>query len=79
MRIKLLIVMIILGACHLLGEIKLTGKLLFPTAKGEKQYDAVITITRAEILIDCASNRLFGPFTLLWARIQRKWCTSYQS
>lgn len=62
MRIKLLIVMmIILGVSQLLGEIKLTGKLLIPTAKGEKQYDAVITITRAEIMIECA-KKIFQSF-----------------
>lgn len=43
---------IILVVSNLLG-IKAAGKLLIPTAGGEKSYRGVITITRAEIKIEC--------------------------
>jgi hypothetical protein len=56
-----IIMVIIMVAGQLLGEIRAAGKLLIPTAKGEKQYDAVITITRAEIMIECA-KKIFQPF-----------------
>lgn len=62
MRIKLLIVMmIILGVCQLLGEIKVKGKLLIPTATGEKPYKCVMVIKRTEIWIECAL-KIFQPF-----------------
>ena len=57
-----LIVMIILLVGQLLGNIKITGKLLIPTTGGgEKSYKGVLTITRAKIRIECDQN-IFQPF-----------------
>jgi hypothetical protein len=61
MRVKLLIVMTIILASQLLGEIKAGGKLLIPTATGEKPYKCVMVITRAEIRLEC-DKRIFQPF-----------------
>jgi hypothetical protein len=56
--IVIAVVMILTG--QLSGEIKAAGKLLIPTAKGERQYCAVITFTRAEINIEC-KEKIFQP------------------
>lgn len=57
------LVMIFLAG-HLFGQIKETGKLLIPTAGGNKPYKAVITITREEIVIECREKifQLFNEF-----------------
>lgn len=60
-KIILFVMVMIFVTGQLSGEIKAAGKLLIPTAKGEYQYDAVITITRAEIGIECAL-KIFQPF-----------------
>jgi hypothetical protein len=57
-----LIVMIILLMGQLLGNIKITGKLLIPAAiGGEKSYKGILTITRAKIRIEC-DKKIFQPF-----------------
>lgn len=61
-RKPILIVMVIILACQLLGEVKAAaGKLLIPTAGGEKPYNCVMVITLAGIEIECAS-KIFQPF-----------------
>ncbi len=52
---------IVLLASHLLGQIKAAGKLLIPTAGGRKSYKGIITITRAEIKIEC-DKKIFQRF-----------------
>lgn len=60
-RKVVLVIMIIILTGRLLGEIKAAGKLLIPTSEGkEKSYRGVITITRAEILIECQA-KIFQP------------------
>ncbi|MGD2090030.1 MAG: hypothetical protein PVH61_27890 [Candidatus Aminicenantes bacterium] len=57
-----LIVMIILLVGQLLGNIKITSKLLMPTTGGgEKSFKGVLTITRAKIRIEC-HKKIFQPF-----------------
>lgn len=58
--IFIVLVMIFLTG-KLSGNIKVTGKLLIPTAKGERMYDSVITFTRVEICIECLKE-IFQPF-----------------
>lgn len=55
-----IVMVIIFLTGHLLGNIKVAGKLLIPTAKGKKKYRAVITFTRAEICIECY-KKIFQP------------------
>ena len=64
MRAKLLIVMTIILASQLLGEIKADGKLLIPTATGEKPYKCVMVITQVEIRLECDKKifKLFNHF-----------------
>ncbi|MGD2086066.1 MAG: hypothetical protein PVH61_07775 [Candidatus Aminicenantes bacterium] len=59
----ILIIMVIILVGQLLGEVKAAaGKLLIPTAEGkEKPYRGAITITRAEILIEC-QEKIFQLF-----------------
>jgi hypothetical protein len=57
----MIFMVIIMVAGHLLGEIKAVGNLLILTAKGEKRYEVIITVTRAEIMIECA-KKIFQPF-----------------
>jgi hypothetical protein len=69
----LIIMVIILLTGQLLGQIKAkaAGKLIITTANGEKPYDAVITMTRAEIMIECA-KKIFQPFNEFDAPKQAK-------
>jgi hypothetical protein len=67
----MILMVIIMVAGQLSGEIRASGKLLIPTAKGEKPYDAVITITQAEILIEC-QEKIFQPFNEFDAPKQSK-------
>jgi len=62
-RKSILIIMIIILAGQLLGEIRsVAGELLIPNAKGERNsYKGFITITQSEILIEC-QEKLFSPF-----------------
>jgi hypothetical protein len=61
MKPIMIIMVIILLTGQLLGDIKATGKLLIPTAKGNKPYNAVIIITRAVVRIEC-EKKIFKPF-----------------
>ena len=56
-----IIIMMIVGACQLLGEIKAAGRLLIPTATGEEPYKCVIVIKQTEILIEC-DRKIFQLF-----------------
>lgn len=67
----IIIIVIILLTGQFLGEIKVTGKLLILTADGKKSYDAVITITQAEIMIECV-KKIFQPFNVFEAPLQAK-------
>jgi hypothetical protein len=67
----MIIMVIILLTGQILGDIKAAGKLLIPAAAGEKQYDAVITITQAEIMIECV-KKIFQPFNEFDAPKQAK-------
>jgi hypothetical protein len=61
-RKPVLIAMVIILVAQLLGEVKTaTGKLLIPTAAGEKPYNCVMVITPAEIGIEC-TMKIFQPF-----------------
>lgn len=59
-KIYSIVLVIIFLTGHILGNIKVAGKLLIPTAKGEKKYRAVITFTRKEICIECY-KKIFQP------------------
>lgn len=59
-KILFIILVMIFITGQLSGNVKVTGKLLIPTAKGEKKYRAVITFTRAEICIECY-KKIFQP------------------
>jgi len=64
--------MIILLVGQLLGNLKITGKLLIPTATGgEKSYKGVLTITRAKIRIEC-DQKIFQPLNELDAPRQAR-------
>jgi hypothetical protein len=52
-KVMIVIIMVIVMVYQLLGEIKARGKLLIDSASGKKYYNAVITIKRAEVLIEC--------------------------
>ena len=67
----MIIMVITMAAGLLLGEIKAAGKLLIPTANGEKRYDVIITITQKEIMIKC-SKKIFQPFNEFDAPKQSK-------
>jgi hypothetical protein len=56
---------------QLLGNIKVAGRLLIPTAGGEKPYNCVMVITRASIEIECAL-KIFQPFNQFDAPKQTK-------
>lgn len=64
-----LIFMVTIVVCQLLGEVKVAaeikaaGKLLIPSAAGEKSYKGVLRITRAVIRIEC-DEKIFKPFNL---------------
>jgi hypothetical protein len=62
-RKMVLIVMVIVLGGQLLGNIKVTGRLLIPTAEGQKPYKAVMVITRAVVRIEC-EKKIFQPFNL---------------
>jgi hypothetical protein len=66
----MIIMVIILLTGQLLGDIKAAGKLLIPTAKGNKPYNAVIIITRALVRIEC-EKKIFQPFNLDAPKQQR--------
>ena len=55
------ILVILLVSGHLSGQIKAAGKLIIPTANGDKPYKAVICITRSELEIEC-SEKIFRHF-----------------
>jgi len=57
----IIFVVIIILFGQLFGEITAPCKLIIPTAKGVKGYDAVITVTQMEIMINC-SKKIFQPF-----------------
>lgn len=59
--IMIIIMVIVMADGQLSGEVKISGKLSILTAKGAVLYDAVITITPAEITIKCA-KKIFQPF-----------------
>jgi hypothetical protein len=70
--VLIVIVIVIILACQLLGEVKAAaGKLLIPTAGGEKPYNCVMVITRAGIEIECAL-KIFQPFNQFDAPKQTK-------
>ena len=70
-RKMVLIVMVIVLVGQLLGNIKVTGRLLIPTAGGEKPYNCVMVITQAGIEIECAL-KIFQPFNQFDATKQAK-------
>ncbi len=51
-----------------MGQIKVVGKIVIPTASGEKAYKAVIKITQEEITIECRKKifQLFNEFNTPW-------------
>ena len=56
------VIMVIVMACQLSGEIKsVVGELLVPTATGETRYKGIITITSAVIEIEC-QEKIFQLF-----------------
>jgi hypothetical protein len=63
-KLGMTVLIIIFVSGHVYGQIKAAGKLLIPTAYGEKQYKAVIRITRSHIEIECKEKifRLFNAF-----------------
>lgn len=71
-----LILMVTIVVCQLLGEvraaaeIKAAGKLLIPSAAGEKSCKGVLRITRSVIRIEC-DKKIFQPFNLDEPRQQR--------
>ena len=69
-RKMVLIVIFIILVGQLLGNIKVTGRLLIPTAEGQKPYKAVMVITRAVVRIEC-DKKIFQPFNLDAPRQQR--------
>lgn len=52
---------ILFMAGYVFGQMKVPGKLFIPTAGGTKSYQAVIAITRTEIVIECR-EKIFQPF-----------------
>lgn len=71
-RKPVLIIMIIILVGQLLGEVKAAaGKLLIPTAAGEKPYNCVMVITQTGIEIECAL-KIFKPFNQFDAPKQAK-------
>jgi hypothetical protein len=62
---------ILFMAGYALGQVKAAGKLLIPTADIKKPYQAVITITRAEIVIEC-QEKIFQLFNKFKAPKHRK-------
>jgi len=67
----IIFVVIIILFGQLLGEIRVPGKLIIPTANGEKRYDVIITITKTEMMIECA-KKIFQPFNEFDAPKQSK-------
>ncbi len=63
-KLGMTVLIFIFVSGFLIGQIKAAGKLLIPTAYGEKQYKAVIRITRENIEIECSEKifRLFNAF-----------------
>jgi len=61
----LIIILAISNLCGPLtsAEIKAAGKLLIPTANGEKLYKCVIVFTRTEIRLEC-DEKIFQSFNL---------------
>jgi hypothetical protein len=55
---------ILFMAGHVFGQVKTAGKILISGAKGARAYQAVITITQAEIVIECQEKifQLFNEF-----------------
>jgi hypothetical protein len=70
-RKTMVVMVIILFTGQLIGGIRAAGKLLIPTANGEKLYNAVITIKRAEVMIEC-EKKIFQPFNEFDAPRQAK-------
>ena len=60
--IMTLIVLFMVG--QVFGQVKTTGKIWIPAAGGKKAYQAVITITQTEIVIECQEKifQLFNEF-----------------
>jgi hypothetical protein len=54
-----------------MGQIKAVGKILIPTASGEKCYDAVINITQDKVEIEC-SKKIFQLFNEFDTPLYRK-------
>lgn len=59
--IMALVIILLAGNLNLLGQIKAAGKLLIPTAGEDKSYKGFITITQAEIKIEC-DKKIFQRF-----------------
>jgi hypothetical protein len=56
------VIMVIIMAYQLFGDVRADGELLIPTAEGKiKPYKGIITITQAEILIEC-KEKIFQLF-----------------
>ena len=70
-KIIFIILVMIFMTGQLSGNIEVAGKLLIPTAKGEKKYDAVITVTQTGIMIKC-SKKIFQRFNEFDAPKQSK-------
>jgi len=72
------VILVIIMAVMLLGKnkaaasIKVTGRLLIPTAcGGKKSYKGVLTITKAVIMIEC-ERKIFKPFNEFYALKQSR-------
>ncbi|NIM17294.1 MAG: hypothetical protein GTO45_35270 [Candidatus Aminicenantes bacterium] len=67
--ITTLIIFLVSG--HLLGQIKAAGKLIIPSADGDKHFKAVIRITPTELEIEC-SEKIFRRFNAFHTPKYRK-------
>ena len=70
-KMSVIVLVMVFMTGQLLGEINAAGKLLIPTAAGEKPYTCVILVTKAAIEIECNKN-IFQPFNQFDAPKQAK-------
>jgi hypothetical protein len=70
-KISIIVLLMILITGLLSGEIKATGKLLIPSACGEKPYNCIIVVKEALIEIEC-TKKIFQPFNQFDAPKQTK-------
>ena len=70
-KMGFIIMIIIMVIGQLLGEIKAVGRILIPTANGEKPFKCLMVITPTGIEVECAL-KIFQPFNLFDAPKQAK-------